>query len=374
MSDPREPWQEWVERWRPSTAVRPPVPTVDVHTHTVVPEAAELTRPHFRPEADPRTFYSSETSKRLNQNFYRAAEPKFVDPDTRVADMDAMGIDVQLVAISPLHYFYWADDVLSPRTASLQNDRIAEMVAARPDRFVGIGTLPMAHPQAAAREAHRLAEELGFPGVEIGADVNGIDLDHEMFQAVWETLAGLGLVVILHPAGFTHAQRLTDYYLVNVIGMPLSSTVAVTRMILGGVFERHPDLEMVVVHGGGYLPFYIARTDHAFRHRPELRQRIDRPPSEYLKRLHFDITVFDPGMVETLVSAYGPERVLLGTDYPFDMGLPDPLALIAQCHLTDYEKHLILGGNARRLFGLDRLTRPTAEGEAPASDAPWHRP
>jgi aminocarboxymuconate-semialdehyde decarboxylase len=186
----------------------------------------------------------------------------------------------------------------------------------------------------------------------MGADINGLDLDDPRFEPVWEVLEELGLVIILHPAGFTQAERLTDYYLVNVIGMPLSSTLTVTRMILGGVFERHPRLQMLVVHGGGYLTFYSARTDHAFKHRPELRQHIDRPPSEYLKQLYYDITVFDPGMIEQLVTNYGADRVLLGTDYPFDMGLTDPLAMVAETSLTEVDRDLIVGGNAHRLFRL----------------------
>lgn len=352
MIDEERPWEEWAARWGPTAVAKPGTPTIDVHTHLMVPESAEMTRPHYRPEADPRTFFSSETTKRLNGAFYEAVHDKFTDPEVRIADMDAMGIDRQLVGLSPFHYFYWADAQLSPRVAALQNDRIAEVVAGHPDRFVGLGTLPMAHPEAAVTEARRIRQDLGMPGVEIGADVNGVDLDHEMFEPVWGVLEELGLVVVLHPAGFTHGERLTDYYLVNVIGMPLSSTVAVSRMILGGVFERYAGLEMLVVHGGGYLPFYAARTDHAFRHRPELRRHIDRLPSEYLARLSFDITVFDPTMVEHLVRTYGAERVLLGTDYPFDMGLPDPLALIGETGLTAQARELVLGGNAIRLFGL----------------------
>ncbi len=211
----------------------------------------------------------------------------------------------------------------------------------------------MAHPRAAVEEARRVVDDYGFPGIYVGADIGGIDLDDEMFEPVWDEIEAQGLVVVLHPAGFTHAERLTDYYLVNVIGMPLSSTLAVTRMILGGVFERHPALEMLVVHGGGYLPLSAARTDHAFRHRPELRAHIDRLPSEYLHRLHFDITVFDPGAIDHLVTTYGADRVLLGTDYPFDMGLPDPLALVAEARLSEAERDLIAGGNAARLFRLE---------------------
>lgn len=352
MSDGTRPWQDWAARWGRTSLTKPPVPTIDVHTHLMVPESADLTRPHYRPEADPRTFFSSETTKKLNRAFYEEAHDKFTDPEARIADMDAMGIDRQIVGLSPFHYFYWADAHLARRVAALQNDRIAAVVADHPDRFVGLGTLPMAHPEAAVAEARRIRHDLGMTGVEIGADVNGVDLDHEMFEPLWEALEELGLVILLHPAGFTHGERLTDYYLVNVIGMPLSSTVAVSRMILGGVFERHPGLEMLVVHGGGYLAFYAARTDHAFRHRPELRAHIDRLPSEYLSRLSFDITVFDPGMVEHLVRTYGPDKVLLGTDYPFDMGLPDPLALMAETRLTERERELVLGGNAIRLFGI----------------------
>ncbi len=342
---------DWVAAWGPTRAAKPTTRTVDVHAHLMVPESAEMTRPHLRPEDEPRTFYSSSVTKELNQEFYGLARDKYTDPDIRLADMDAMGVDVQLVGLTPFHYFYWADSDLAPRVASLQNERIAAMAAHDPDRLVGVGTLPMAHPDIAVGEAKRVST-LGFPAVVIGADVNGVDLDDPSFEPVWEVLEELGLVVILHPAGFTEAKRMTDYYLVNVIGMPLSTTLAVTRMILAGVLERHPTLKLLLVHGGGYLPFYSARTDYAFRHRPELREHIDRLPSEYLDGLYYDITVFDPGLVDTLVTRFGADHLLLGTDYPFDMGLTDPLALIAETRLTRSEQDSIAGGNAHRLFGL----------------------
>lgn len=344
--------QAWAARWGRSEVAKPPTRTVDVHTHLLVPKAAEMTRPHYRPELDPRTFFSSARSTELNQQFYAEVREKFTRPEARIADMDEMGIDVQVVAISPFQYFYWADEQLAPRVAAVENERIAETVRAAPARFIGLASLPLAHPEAACLEARRVVEEYGFTGVEIGTDVTGLDLDDERFEPVWETLEDLELVVVLHPAGFTHAERLTDYYLVNVIGMPLSSTLAVTRMILGGVFERHPRLRMVVVHGGGYLSYYAARTDHAFRHRPELRAHIDRLPSEYLQQLYFDTTVFDSRMLEQLIDSYGADHVLLGTDYPFDMGEPDPLKLISDARLTQAQRDLVVGGNAARLFRI----------------------
>ena len=348
-----QPWLEWAERWAPTRAAKPSVVTVDVHNHIFVPASAELVRPHFTPDKDPRTFFSAEETKRYNLEYYEVAHRKYTDPDERLVDMDAAGIDIQAVALGPSQYFYWPDEDLATRVAVMQNDRIAEVVAHSPARFVGLGTLPMAHPGDAVTELERINRDLGFKGIEIGADVNGADLDDPRSDPVWCTLEELGMLVVLHPAGFTEGRRLTDYYLVNVIGMPLASTVAVSRMILGGVFHRHPDLKMLVVHGGGYLPFYSARTDHAYRHRPELRRHIDRLPSEYLSRLYFDTTVFDPAMLEHLVRTFGADHVLLGTDYPYDMGLPDPLALIEDAQLTDPERELIVGGNAVRLFRIE---------------------
>lgn len=342
---------DWVAAWGPTSAAKPASPVVDVHSHLMVPESVDLTRPHLDPEKEPRTLYSSPLTRKLNNEFYELARDKYTDPATRLADMDAMGVDVQLVSLTPFQYFYWADSGLAEAVAAMQNERIAEVVRFDPARFVGVGTLPLAHIDLAVAEVRRVSD-FGFPAVEIGADVNGVDLDDPRFEPVWEAVEEAGLVVILHPVGFTEARRMTDYYLVNVIGIPLSTTLAVTRLILGGVFERHPDLVMVLVHGGGYLPFYWARTDHAFRHRPEMRGHIDRLPSEYLDGLYFDITVFAPEMVSHLVDRHGADQVLLGTDYPFDMGLTDPLSLLSNTILDQRQRALIAGENALSLFGL----------------------
>ena len=350
MTDPATP-AGWVKAWAETTARRLAVRTVDVHAHTMVPEAIEMTKPYLKPELEPRMFFSSPLTKEVNAEFYRLSAPKYTDPDTRLADMDAMGIDVQLVAITPLQYFYWADADLSPRVVATQNDAIAALAAHRPDRLVPVGTLPLSHPQEAVSEVARVVER-GMTSVEIGADVNGSDLDHPDLEPVWSALEEHRVTVILHPAGFTEAKRLTDYYLVNVIGMPLSTTLAVTRLILAGVFERHPGLQMVLVHGGGYLPYYWARTDHAFRHRPEMRGNIDRLPSEYLGDLYFDLTVFDPELVDTLAARVGADHLMIGTDYPFDMGETDPLALLSHTNLTPDEIDLVAGENAARVFRL----------------------
>lgn len=348
-------WDGWADRWNEAPAKPAETLTVDIHTHIKVPEAAAKAMSHFKPENDPRTLYSSEETNALNQGYHKSVDHLFADQDARLQDMDTMGVDVHAVALAPPQYFYWLDAGVAVEVARMQNDAIAEYARKTPERFRGIGTLPLAHPEAAVKEAVRLHDELGLKGIEIGTDVVGTDLDDPKFDPVWEVLADLGVVVIMHPAGFTEARRFTDYYLVNVVGLPLSSTLAVTRLILGGVFERYPALRMVVVHGGGYLPFYSARTDHAFKHRPEMRRHIDRLPSEYLHNLWFDTTVFDPALVGTLVREYGADKVLMGTDYPFDMGQGNPVDFVRAAGLSEEETALIWGGNADRLFGFGLL-------------------
>lgn len=349
---PEEWWPELGPKWR-RTAARKPGFTVDIHAHIEVPESAEIAAPFFRAEDDPRLLYQPEESTRYNRELRATQIHQLTDPIARIADMDLQGMDMQALAIAPPQYFYYLDEPTGTRATALQNDRIAQIVADRLDRFVGIANLPMDHPGAAVAELERSHRDLGFRGFELNADVNGGDLDDRRFDPIWEKAAELEMLAILHPHGFTHPQRMAEYYLANVVCMPLASTVAVSRMILGGAFERFPELQMLVVHGGGYLPFYFARTDHAYRVRPETRRHISRPPSEYLHMLYFDTVVFKHGAVEYLVEEFGADRVLMGTDYPFDMGPTDPLGFLAGARLTDEQRALIVGGNAARLLRID---------------------
>lgn len=347
-------WPELGPKWKPTTASKPACRCIDVHTHLSVLESKDLAQPHFKPEMDPRTFFSSEETIAYNTEFRAQPEivAKFNEPEARIEDMDLQGIDMQLLSIVPPQYFYWLEPDLAIRATRIQHERFAEVVAQYPDRFAAVANIPMAHPEIAVEVLEEAKRDFGFNGFEISADVNGLDLDDRKFDKVWEKAVELDMTAILHPQGFTHGQRMDDYYLVNVVCMPLASTVALSRMILGGVWERNPNFKMLVVHGGGYLPFYFARTDHAHSVRPELRKHITRKPSEYLHKLHFDTTVFEPKMVEYLLDEFGEEHVLLGTDYPFDMGPTDPLAFLAEVDMSDTARDLVLGGNAARLFKI----------------------
>jgi aminocarboxymuconate-semialdehyde decarboxylase len=338
----------------PTIAAKPAVRCVDVHTHLSVPAAAALAAPYFRPDYEPRTRFSSEETLRYNAAYRASARntAQFEDAETRLADMERQGVDVQVLSVPPTEYFYWLDEAEALRAVRLQHERFAEVVARWPDRFAAVANVPMNHPKLAVEVLTEARRDFAFGGFELSADVLGADLDDRRFDPVWEAAVELGMTAILHPQGFTHGERFRDYYLVNVMCMPLASTLAVTRMILGGVWMRHPELRMLVVHGGGYLPFYSARTDHAYAVRPELRHHIDRPPSEFLRGLYFDTNVFEPRMVEQLVADFGADHVLIGTDYPFDMSTVDPLGFLERVALTDEQRTLVLGGNAARLFGI----------------------
>lgn len=336
-------------RRRPEGAV-----TIDIHCHVGSTDADQMARPSFSPEKDPFVHFAGPASAAYNERHFAEIAPKLTVVQERLADMDRMGIDIQAISVAPPQYYYWAEPDLGQKLARMQNDNIASVVAEHPDRFVGLGTVPLQDVGASLDELERIAHDLRFPGIEICTNVNGDDFDDPRFLPFFERCRDLDLMLVVHPNGFTQGERLAAYYLINTVGMPLDSTVFLARLIFGGVLERVPDLKMCVVHGGGYLPSYPARYDHAWRARADVREFIpDHPPSTYLKRLYFDTMLYDAYELAALIERYGADHVLLGTDYPYDMGEDDPVELICSVEgLSDAELSQILGGNAARLLNL----------------------
>lgn len=327
-------------------------PAVDIHAHVGTPACAELVDGLMSPRMDRFSFYGSAETNAYNTEQFADVMPKLTDPAQRIADMDRMGIDIQAISVAPPQYYYWADPALGRRLARMQNEHLAEMVTGNPDRFVGLATVPLQDVEASVAELERCVRELGFRGAEICTNVNGMDLDDRRFDPFWTKAVELDVLIVLHPHGFTEGERLASYYLTNVIGNPLDSTVAMSKIIHGGVLERHPDLKLCVVHGGGYLPFYASRMDHAWEERPEGRHHITRAPSTYLRQTYVDSLVFDEAHLEFLVRQMGADHVMIGTDYPYDMGHYQPLDQIRKADLTDEQRAQIIGGTAARLLKL----------------------
>jgi aminocarboxymuconate-semialdehyde decarboxylase len=200
----------------------------------------------------------------------------------------------------------------------------------------------------------RAVDELGFKGLQIGGTIDGRNLDEPGFRPFWAAVEAKGIPVILHPSGYPESQRFGSYFLTNCIGNPLETMVAATRMIFSGLFEEHPGIKLVLLHGGGYLPFYSSRADHTWEVRPETRVAIpDHPPSHYMKKLFYDTMVFQPLYLRHLIEIVGVDRVMLGTDYPFDMSETDPHGLIGATEgITGEDREAISGGNAARVFDL----------------------
>ncbi|MGH7539750.1 MAG: amidohydrolase family protein, partial [Gemmatimonadota bacterium] len=286
---------------------------IDIHAHVMTPEAAEVAAPLFTPDKDPFIHYSGPTSEAYNRRHLAEIETKLTSPEQRLRDMDAMGVDVQAISVAPPQYYYWVPPEVGSRVSAMVNDRLFDIVQRHPDRFVGLGTLPLQDLDLALVELDRVVRELRFGGLEICTNVNGDDFDHPRFVPFFERVVEHDLLLVVHPNGFVHGQRLADYYLINTVGMPMDSTVFIARMIFGGVMERFPNLKVCVMHGGGYLPFYPARFDHAYGSREDCREHITREPSSYLARMHFDTMVFDPEMIGALVRRWGADHVLLGT-------------------------------------------------------------
>jgi aminocarboxymuconate-semialdehyde decarboxylase len=296
---------------------------------------------------------ASERSREINHQNGVRTRLQGASPEKRIEDMDRMGIGIQAISPAPRQTYYGADPDLGLAASRAINDFIADICGRYPDRFVGLGTVPFQAPELAIAELERLHKSAGFRGIEIMTHVAGEDLSAERFRKIFARCEELGLVVFMHSDGFTEANRLAEHYFNNVIGNPLDSTIALHHLIFGGVLADHPNLKLVVSHGGGYLPAYSGRIDHAASARPDTCTCLRHMPTTYLKRLYFDTIVYTHHQLHYLVEQYGADHVLMGTDYPADMGEVDPIGFVESAsQLDDTERRAILGRNAARLLNI----------------------
>jgi aminocarboxymuconate-semialdehyde decarboxylase len=328
---------------------------VDLHCHVHVPEAAEIAKQTAVPSPDPLVQHGSQRTadrqKWQNEHIHEKATSTVL----RLKEMDKMGIDVQAISTSPSHYYYRIEPELGRKTSRVVNERLAAIVAAHPDRFVALGTVPMQDPEMAIQELEYCMKKLGFKGLELGTNVRKKELADPQFEKFWAKVEELNAVIFLHPAGFTDTSRLKEHFLTNVIGNPLDTTFALSHIVFGGVLERYPGIKFVAAHGGGYLGGYPARMDHAFNVRPECHDFIKKTPRHYMKKIYWDTMVFGQEQLEHLVKLWGADHVVIGTDYPYDMGWYKPVDFVNKNKaFSRAQKEAIIGGNAAKLLGLKR--------------------
>ncbi|MFJ8360867.1 amidohydrolase family protein [Streptomyces sp. NPDC093984] len=330
-----------------------PSPTVDVHAHVLLSEVetlvADLPGLEEAKALDARR--NGPDALAVSAPMVRERIPRMTDVGVRLAAMDAQGVDVQLVSPSPSHYHYWTDEETAEKLCRLANEATAAHCSAAPDRLRGLGLVPLQHPdQAVAALDHAL--EQGLLGVEISSHAPGRELSDPAYEPFWSRAEETGAILFLHPFGCTLDERLDRWYLSNTVGQPTENAVALSHLIFSGVLDRHPELKLIASHGGGYLPTHIGRSDHAWSTRPDAGGGCAHLPSTYLRRLYFDSLVHDPHVLRALIQAAGADRVLLGSDYPFDMGTEDPVGALRAARLPDADFHAVRGGNATALLRL----------------------
>jgi aminocarboxymuconate-semialdehyde decarboxylase len=275
-------------------------------------------------------------------------------PEERLADMDSLGVDVHVVSPYVGFYNYHLPAEVARATSVETNDEIAGMIRAWPERFAGLGTLPMQDVKASIAEMERCMTRLGLKGVEINDHINGRTLEEPEFRPFWKAAQELGALVFFHQGGDTVVTpRSARYHLPNSIGNLADRAVTFATLVSGGVMDEFPDLKICLGHGGGYTCFGIGRMDHGWQVRSEARVHITQPPSTYLRRFYYDCIVYTEAALRFLIDSVGADRVVFGTDWPYDMALDWPVAwVLGMKGLSQEEKEAILWKNLERLLGL----------------------
>jgi aminocarboxymuconate-semialdehyde decarboxylase len=339
---------------KPGRQNRPKSLTFDMHAHVGIPAAGQFVAPHFDPMTTPLVRWQSPETRAVNAKQEEDLKTRITPAgfDQRLKDLDAMGLDQQLILPPPPQCYYTVPIEIAVKAAQIVNDGIAEFVARAPDRYIGMGTVPMPDGHEAAKELERCMKQLGFKGAQVLTNVDGRELSDPAFAPFWAKAEELGALIVIHPNGFTEGKRFERFYFNNVIGNPLETTLALHYLIFDGVLERHPNLKILAVHGGGYLGAYWGRIDHAWGARSDCHADLPNPPTSYLKKVFFDSVVFTPGQLENLVETFGIDQIVMGTDYPFDMADYDPVGHVVSSKLDESQIAAICGGNAKRILGL----------------------
>jgi aminocarboxymuconate-semialdehyde decarboxylase len=303
------------------------VTVVDAHAHVIVPGLGAKVRWDERGQV-----------VELGGKAIRAAVREFVDLERILEEQDRAGVDK--VILCP-----WVN--LVGRETARQNEGLAALVG---PRVAALGTVDLGRPE----ELVELMRDRRLSGVEVAASVDGDYLGHDRFRDFWAAAEETRALVFVHPStrGFGIAA-LDDYYLWNTVGNPLETTITAAHLVMAGVLEEHPDLRILLAHGGGAILALRGRLRHSHTFQPDARSRLTESPVDSIRRFYLDTVTHDPALLGAVVDFAGAERVLLGSDYPFDMGLERPAEPVRELGLDPADEALVLGGNALRLLGQE---------------------
>jgi predicted TIM-barrel fold metal-dependent hydrolase len=313
------------------------VKTIDVHAHCVIPEASKLLGP-----APPATV--------------RGADEAVIAFDQRLAAMDAQAVDIEVLSINP--NWYKTDRDLAAQIVKIQNEKLAELCAAKPDRFAAFASLTLQAPDLAVQELETAVRKQGLKGAAIGGNVDGVAFSDPKFHPVWAKAQELGVSLFIHPQGVPELNKLVagNGWLANAIAFPAETTIALSHLIFEGTFDRFPRLKVIAAHGGGFLPSYADRSHHASLVNPpgcNADIKLAKAPTEYLKQIYFDSLVFTPEALRHLVAQVGAGQIVLGSDYPFPWQLQPVDHIFASSSLSDDDRADILGRTAARLLNFE---------------------
>lgn len=326
---------------------------VDFHTHIIPENFSELTE-RFGGEKWP----SLERTCACGANImiagkvFREVTDQVWDAEKRIKDMEREGVDIQVLSPIPVTFSYWAPPEQAEILARVQNDFIADLVNQYPTKFIGLGAVPMQNVEVAIREMDRCKHELGLSGIEIGTNVNGVNLDDPQFIEFFEMAEKWEVPLFIHPWETLGKERMPRHNLMYTVGMPSETALAGASLILGGIMDKFPKLRICLAHGGGALPYLLPRLDQGWKVWPHLRL-LDKPPSHYAKQFYYDSLVNEPVNLNYLLQNFGHERIIMGSDYPFLLReIPPGKVIDETVGLSKEQAEAMLGKNALRFLNI----------------------
>lgn len=330
---------------------RKPV-TIDFHAHFSIPEIAEFARGHVVKTVLPANMKINKKAQEAAKRWRAHMEERIRDTAAiRLRDMDAMGVDIQVLTLSIVHHYtYWAAPEESLKMEAMANDRMAEIIAANPDRFVGLGGVPLQSPELATKELERCVKKLGLKGVQISSHANGMEIGDARLRPFWAKAEKLGAIVYIHPAGVMD-PRYEKFQLWNSVGQSLEEAMAMSSLFYEGILDKYPNLKICIAHGGGFLPYNAGRVERNYTDKPFTRVNMSKSPMGYMKDFWYDSCVYTHDVLESLIQKFGAGKVVLGSDYP--VGEMDPIGFIKRSRkITPRDKQRILSDNPAKLLGL----------------------